>query len=74
MISVTIPSKPLKREEYIVNTAEFIPVKVLARVYKPTLRRRRRRIDDEVDQGIGIGGYVIRFADGHEYCVLLLIL
>jgi hypothetical protein len=71
MISVTIPSKPLAREEYILNTAEFIPVKVLARIYKPTLRRRRRRIDNEVDQGIGIGGYVIRFADGHEHSVPL---
>jgi hypothetical protein len=73
MLSVTIPSKNIKREDYTLNTAEFIPVKVLGRVYKPTVRRRRRQIFNEVDQGIGIGGYVIRFADGHEHCVPLIL-
>ena len=71
--SVTVPQKvPLKREEYVINTAEFIPVRILGRVYKPTLRRRRRRrMDEEIDQGIGIGGYVVQFGDGHEYSVPL---
>jgi hypothetical protein len=64
--SVDIPEIPLHREDFAVNSAEFKPVKVLQRVYKPTLRRRRVM---DIGEGIGIGGYVIRFADGHEYCV-----
>jgi hypothetical protein len=69
MISVTIPFKPIPRDEYLINSKEFIPVKVLDRIYKPTVRRRRRRIYKEGDQGIGIGGYIILFADGHEHSV-----
>jgi hypothetical protein len=72
--SVTIPKNVLlKREEYVINTAEFKPVKILGRVYKPTLRRRGR-INEEIDQGIGIGGYIVKFADGHEYSVPLFVL
>jgi hypothetical protein len=64
--SVDIPQISLNREDFAVNSAEFKPVKVLERVYKPTLRRRR---GIDASEGIGIGGYVIRFADGHEFCV-----
>jgi hypothetical protein len=72
--SVTIPKNVLlKREEYVINTAEFKPVKILGRVYKPTLRRRGR-ISEEIDQGIGIGGYIVKFGDGHEYSVPLFVL
>jgi hypothetical protein len=70
MSSVTIGPLTLNREEYIMNVAEFKPVKVLGRVYKPALRRRRRRrMYNKPDEGLGIGGYIIRFGDGHEYCV-----
>ena len=74
MTSVCVSKKPrLNREEYIMNSAEFKPVQILSRVYKPTLRRRRK-VYEEVDEGIGIGGYLIRFADGHEYCVIFLLI
>ena len=66
--SVAVQTRPLDKKEYLVNSKEFKPVKVLQRVYKPTFRRRRR-VYQEVDTRIGIGGYVIRFADGHEHCV-----
>lgn len=70
MTSVTIDPVSLNREEYIMNIEEFKPVKVLRRVYKPILRRFGRTIADEPDKGTGVGGYIIRFGDGHEYCVL----
>lgn len=70
MTNVAIPEKQPNREEYSINTSEFRPIKVLSRVYKPTLRRRRRQFDP-LDEGIGIGGYIVRFADGHEHCVSL---
>ena len=74
MSSVTVSNKvPVRRDRYVMNTAEFKPVKILGRVYKPTLRGRRRRIHEEIDQGIGIGGYIVRFADGHQCCVPLLL-
>lgn len=72
MSSVTVSVSPPEREKYAMNSAEFIPVKVLRRVYKPTTLRRRRNYHD-IEEGIGIGGYVIRFLDGHEHCVLLLV-
>jgi hypothetical protein len=69
MSSVDVQPQSLDRHQYLVNSREFIPVKVLQRVYKPA-PRRRRRVYEEVDPRVGIGGYVIRFADGHEHCVL----
>lgn len=72
MSSVTVSTKvPGRRDEYVLNPAEFKPVKILGRVYKPALRRRGRRRQKEIDQGIGIGGYIVQFADGHEYSVPL---
>jgi hypothetical protein len=64
---VEVPKVPLKREEYVLDSREFKVVKVVGRVYKPS--ERRRRVYDDNGQGIGIGGYIIRYADGHEYCV-----
>jgi hypothetical protein len=69
MSSVTVQTVPLEKEQYLVNSKEFTPVKVLQRVYKPTRRRRRRPTTYEEEVNIGIGGYVVRFADGHEHCV-----
>lgn len=70
MSSVTVSTKvPGRRDEYVMNPAEFKPVKILGRVYKPALRRRGRRRQQEIDHGIGIGGYIVQFADGHEYSV-----
>jgi hypothetical protein len=66
--SVAVQPQSLDKQQYLVNTKEFKPAKVLQRVYKPTLRRRRR-IYEEDGPRIGIGGYIIRFADGHEHCV-----
>jgi hypothetical protein len=66
MPSVIVGPLSLKREEYIMNLDEFKPVKVLGRVYKPVLRRRREKIFDKPDEGTRIGGYNIRFGDGHE--------
>lgn len=79
--SVNVPAYPMDREGYVMNSAEFIPVKIIGRVYKPTLRgrssfyeptfRRRRTVyQKQIDQGIGIGGYIVQFHDGHEVCVL----
>lgn len=71
-----IPKKHIRREEYVVNSKEFILVKVVRRVYKVSRRGRRRYGGGEKgmqmgmeDEGIGIAGYVIRFADGHEHTV-----
>ena len=68
MSSVAVQPQSLDKQQYLVNSKEFKPAKVLQRVYKPTLRRRRR-IYEEDGTRIGIGGYIIRFADGHEHCV-----
>jgi hypothetical protein len=64
---VEIPEVPVKKEEYILDSREFKVVKVVGRVYKPSARRRRVYEDNGL--GIGIGGYIIRYADGHEFCV-----
>jgi hypothetical protein len=65
--SVEIPEVPVNREEYVLDSREFKVVKIVGRVYKPS--ERRRRVYDDNGQGIGIGGYIIRYADGHEFCV-----
>lgn len=65
---VEVPVRQVRRDEYIVNSAEFKPVEILGRVYKPSLRRRRRVYVDD-DETIGIGGYIIRFDDGHQFTV-----
>lgn len=65
---VEVPYKSMNKNLYRINSAEFRPVKIVKRVYKPTIQRRRR-IHEEILEGIGIGGYVVRFGDGHEHCV-----
>jgi len=55
----------VKRELYSVNTKEFKVSRILERVYKPTLRRRKY-FDLQPEGGIGIGGYIIEFEDGHQ--------
>jgi hypothetical protein len=67
--SVQVPEVPLRREEYFLDSREFKVVKVVGRVYKPS--QRRRRVYDDNGMGIGIGGYIIRYADGREFCVPL---
>jgi len=74
-VEVRIP-EGLRREEWGVDSREFKVLKVLRRVYKQSgMRRRRRRgpegedDEEEADDGIGVGGYVIRFADGREHTV-----
>jgi hypothetical protein len=68
MVHVSIPRVSVDREKYSVNLEEFRPVKILRRVYKPTSRKRRHYVEI-LDEGIGIGGYVVRFADGHDWAV-----
>ena len=68
MSSVDVLPQSLDRQQYLVNSNEFKPVKVLHRVYKP-IPRRRRTMYEEANPRLGVGGYVIRFADGHEHCV-----
>ena len=65
--NVSVPEIQVPKEEYLVNSNEFKIVEVVARVYKPSLRRKR--IYDDGGMGIGIGGYIVRYADGHEFCV-----
>jgi hypothetical protein len=66
--SIIAPKVPVDKEQYVMNMEEFKPVKILRRVYKPSIRRRWRKHEED-DIGIGIGGYTIRFQDGHEYSV-----
>jgi hypothetical protein len=68
--AVEVPVKDVRKEEYLVNTAEFKPVEVVGRIYKPSIRRGRRIYEDEDESIFGIGGYIIRFDDGHQYAVL----
>jgi len=64
---VSVPEIQVRKEEYLVNSNEFKIVEVVGRVYKPS--SRRKRMYDDGGMGIGIGGYVVRYADGHEFCV-----
>jgi len=66
---VSVPEIQVPKEEYVVNSNEFKVVEVVGRVYKPSVRRKR--IYDDGGMGIGIGGYIVRYADGHEFCVPL---
>jgi len=76
---VVVPLKEgVSREAYVLDSREFMPVMVVRRIYRVSSGRGRRRggvreaglgVEDE---GIGIGGYVVRFADGHECSVLTL--
>jgi hypothetical protein len=69
MREVSVTSKPLRREEYILDSREFRPAEVLCRIYKPRDRRRRRFRDEDDEKTCGIAGYVIKFEDGHLYDV-----
>jgi len=53
------------RELYSVNTKEFKVSKILERVYKPSFRRIKY-FDLQPEGGIGIGGYIVEFEDGHQ--------
>ena len=67
--AVELPPRAIKREGYLVNSAEFKPVEIVGRVYKSSIRRGQRVYEHEDDSIFGIGGYIIRFQDGHEYSV-----
>lgn len=67
---VAVPERQVRKEEYVVNSKEFKVVEVVGRVYKPSLQRERVHHNRGGNAGIGIGGYIVRCADGHEFCVL----
>ena len=67
--AVKVPVRQLQKEAYLVNSAEFKPAEIVGRIYKPSLRRGKRIYEDEDESLFGIGGYIIRFEDGHQYAV-----